>query len=165
MGLDMYLYAKKYVSQSMDIDPDGNTYEDILSVLGISNSDLGAPDYGSLSVSVKAIQWRKANAIHGWFVKNVQDGEDDCGSYEVSRTDLSNLRTACERVLADHSLAEELLPPTEGFFFGGYELDEWYFRDLEQTKKSLDKILAPTSPFSTSPETLRGWWFEYSSSW
>jgi hypothetical protein len=165
MGLDMYLYAKKYVSQNMDIDPDGNTYEDILSVLGISNSDLGAPDYGSLSVSVKTIQWRKANAIHGWFVRNVQDGEDDCGSYEVNREDLSNLRTACEKVLADHDLAEELLPPAEGFFFGGTELDEWYFGELEETKKSLDKILAPTSPFSNSPDTLRGWWFEYSSSW
>jgi hypothetical protein len=165
MGLDMYLYAKKYVSQNMDIDPDGNTYEDILSVLGISNSDLGAPDYGSLSVSVKTIQWRKANAIHGWFVRNVQDGEDDCGSYEVNREDLSNLRTACERVLADHDLAQELLPPAEGFFFGGTELDEWYFGELEETKKSLDKILATTSPFSNSPDTLRGWWFEYSSSW
>lgn len=165
MGLDQYLYAKKYVSQSMDIDPDGNTYEDILAGVGLSRTDLGVQDYGSLSISVKAIQWRKANAIHGWFVKNVQDGTDDCGSYEVSRTDLSNLRTACERVLSDHSLAEELLPPTEGFFFGGYELDEWYFGELEETKKSLDKLLSPHSPFSTSPDTLRGWWFEYSSSW
>jgi hypothetical protein len=98
-------------------------------------------------------------------VKNVQDGEDNCASYEVSRVDLSNLRTACERVLADHDLATELLPPTQGFFFGGYELDEWYFAELEETKKSLDKILAPTSPFANSPDTLRGWWFEYSSSW
>ena len=23
--------------------------------------------------------WRKANAIHKWFVDNVQDGVDDCG--------------------------------------------------------------------------------------
>ena len=24
--------------------------------------------------------WRKANAIHGWFVRNVQNGKDDCGT-------------------------------------------------------------------------------------
>jgi hypothetical protein len=161
----MYLYAKKYVSQSMDIDPDGNTYEDILAGVGLSRTDLGVQDWGSLSVSVQAMYWRKVNAIHGWFVRNVQDGEDDCGSYEVSREQLAELRTACERVLSDHSLAEELLPPTEGFFFGAYELDEWFFVSLEETKKALDKILSPHSPFSKSPDTLRGWWFEYRASW
>ena len=29
--------------------------------------------------------------------------------------------------------AEELLPCTSGFFFGGVEYDEWYFKDLEDT--------------------------------
>ena len=29
-------------------------------------------------------EWRKANAIHKWFVDHVQDGEDDCGRYPVS---------------------------------------------------------------------------------
>lgn len=165
MGLDMYLYATKYVSQNTDIDPEGNTYEDILSVMGISRSDLGSPDWGSLNVRVQAMYWRKANAIHNWFVQNVQDGEDNCQSYEVGRKDLEELRTACERVLADHDLAEELLPPTEGFFFGGYELDEWYFGSIEDTKTALDKLLDPKSPFSQKAETLGGWWFEYRSSW
>jgi hypothetical protein len=165
MGLDMYLHAKKYVSQNTDIDPDGNTYEDILAVMGITPMDLGSPDWGSLSVSVQVMYWRKANAIHDWFVKNVQDGEDDCRSYEVGREQLAELRTACERVLADHDLATELLPPADGFFFGGTELDEWYFGSIEDTKKALDKLLDPKSPFSGNPDTLRGWWFEYRSSW
>lgn len=37
------------------------------------------------------------------------------------------------RVLADPSLAEELLPTQAGFFFGDTGYDEWYARDLADT--------------------------------
>lgn len=43
--------------------------------------------------------WRKANAIHGWFVQNVQGGEDDCGIYTVELGQLAELRDACKNVL------------------------------------------------------------------
>lgn len=40
--------------------------------------------------------WRKANAIHRWFVENVQDGEDDCDYHrEVTAEDLTELRDLC----------------------------------------------------------------------
>lgn len=42
--------------------------------------------------------WRKANAIHKWFVDNVQDGEDDCGYYEVSKEDLEELLSICKAI-------------------------------------------------------------------
>jgi len=35
--------------------------------------------------------WRKANAIHNWFVQNVQKGKDDCRAYSVSTDDLRKL--------------------------------------------------------------------------
>lgn len=44
--------------------------------------------------------WRKANAIHAWFVENVQNGVDDCGMYIVRRDQLEELKEACERVIA-----------------------------------------------------------------
>lgn len=43
--------------------------------------------------------WRKANQIHNWFVENVQDGNDDCGYYEVSRQQLQELLSDCRDVL------------------------------------------------------------------
>ena len=47
--------------------------------------------------------WRKANAIHQWFVDNVQDGEDDCDYHrEVTRGDLIELRDLCINVV-NHS--------------------------------------------------------------
>ena len=42
--------------------------------------------------------WRKANAIHKWFVDNVQDGEDDCEYYEVSKKQLEQLLHICKLI-------------------------------------------------------------------
>ena len=35
-------------------------------------------------------------------------------------------------------LAMELLPPTEGFFFGSYAIGEWYLEDLKETVDQLE---------------------------
>ena len=164
MGLDMYLNVRKYVSTSVDIEPEGNTYENLLDVMGLNNKDLSPGYGGSATISFQAMYWRKANAIHNWFVNNVQDGEDNCREYEVSREQLAELRELFDRVVKDHDLAEELLPPQGGFFFGGTELDEWYFSSLEETRDALDKLLNPASPLSTGSGFGR-WWFEYTSSW
>lgn len=97
--------------------------------------------------------WRKANAIHNWFVKNVQEGTDDCKEYEVQSEDLLKLRDACKEVLIHHAIeegllngdakevAEKILPTAEGFFFGGTDYDEWYVDGLKETVTIIDKAL------------------------
>ena len=45
-------------------------------------------------------------------------------------------------LIKDPSIAKELLPNTEGFFFGSQGYDQWYVRDLEDTKEMLEKIIA-----------------------
>lgn len=45
--------------------------------------------------------WRKANAIHKWFVDNVQDGKDDCREYDVDLDNLEELRGTCVRLLTE----------------------------------------------------------------
>jgi hypothetical protein len=89
----------------------------------------------------KVGQWRKANAIHKWFVDNVQNGVDDCSSYSVHMGDLVKLRSLVMRVLKDSSLAMELLPPASGFFFGSTEIDDWYWEDLKHTFKTISEVL------------------------
>ena len=85
--------------------------------------------------------WRKANAIHAWFVSNVQDGVDNCKEYYVEVEQLKQLLKLVEQVLTNHSEAEALLPSQAGFFFGNTEYDESYFIDLEDTKKILEKVI------------------------
>ena len=85
--------------------------------------------------------WRKANAVHKWFVDNIQDGVDDCGEYKVTKEHLIQLHNTCNDILNDVNLAEQLLPTQSGFFFGNTAYDDWYFNDIEETKRIIDEIL------------------------
>ena len=123
MGLDMYLVGKRYLSGFDEAD------KKVAEAVGEMFSELkNIPGrFGTVSpvkqVEAEVGYWRKANAVHDWFVKNVQDGEDDCKSYYVSREKLEELRSLCQRVLDDREQARELLPTTQGFFFGSTEYD------------------------------------------
>ena len=83
--------------------------------------------------------WRKAYQIHGWFVRNVQDGVDDSGQYEVSEKKLRDLLELCQTVLKTKN--SDLLPPTEGFFFGSRTVDDDYWQDLRDTIGILEDAL------------------------
>ena len=85
--------------------------------------------------------WRKSNQIHNWFVENIQNGNDDCGTYPVTIEQLKELKELCERVINNHDLATELLPTVNGFFFGGTNYDEYYFDDVEHSLSKLDKVI------------------------
>lgn len=150
MGLDMYLNAKKYLSSFKD--------KDIATREAIKEMKLDwVGDMEPIEVSFRAMYWRKANHIHKWFVDNVQDGEDECRPHSVSTEKLKELLDVCKQVLEDRGLASELLPVQAGFFFGGTEYDDWYFGDVEDTIKGLEKIL--------SIEGVELLDFEYQSSW
>ena len=132
MGLDMYLKGEKYVSEYFD--PALKEAVDAL----LPDSILSGKVCG---IKFRLAYWRKANAIHQWFVNNVQDGTDDCSDYDVSREKLQELVDTCKAVLADHTKAEELLPPQSGFFFGSTEIDYWYFQALRATIEQIEPLL------------------------
>jgi hypothetical protein len=134
MGLDMYLNVDVYMSKYTDVDK----RDTICDIIGIKPND---DKIGSVDVSIEVGYWRKANAIHKWFVDNCQDGVDDCRKAYVSADALVMLRDACKSVLSNHSLADELLPCESGFFFGSTEYDEYYYADLEYTVELIETIL------------------------
>ena len=105
--------------------------------------------------------WRKANAIHRWFVENVQKGEDDCKTYPVTLTQLITLRDLCQEVLNSKAveLAEATMPTKSGFFFGNTEYDDYYFDDLKSTIKIVDWILEEDNMEGTYST------YTYQSSW
>lgn len=150
MGLDMYLSAEKYLYSFRD--------DDIAEAKKIGKA-IGTKRRVK-SVSVEVAYWRKANAIHGWFVRNVQDGEDDCKPYSLDMDTLKELRELCNKLLKNKNADEamQLLPPQDGFFFGSAEVDEYYWEDLKLTVKQIDEILA-------DPLFNESWDFVYQSSW
>ena len=86
--------------------------------------------------------WRKANQIHKWFVDNVQNGVDDCGNYYVTHDQLTKLKNLCQRVLDNPALGKDLLPTTNGFFFGSTDYDQYYLDDLKNTIKICDDAMS-----------------------
>jgi len=154
MGLDMYLEGRKFVSAHSD----GATYQELTTMMGLSRDELPHSNFGTLSLEV--MYWRKVNAVHNWFVGNVQDGVDNCGTYYVSRDKLNELLEVCKRVVDkkdDTDVAHELLPATTGFFFGGTDYDEYYYEGLLDTIEAIERILKNPS--------FDGMDFYYQSSW
>ncbi len=151
MGLDMFITGKQRIW--------GITDESIELQNNVSAS---FPELGDAKVNVVEAEigyWRKANAIHNWFVKNVQDGEDDCKEAYLNKADLERLLYVINEVLQDTSKAPELLPSTSGFYFGSTEYDSRYFNDLEYTKDLLTKLI---DKWETD---YKNWDFYYQSSW
>jgi len=151
MGLDMYL-EKEYYTKNWEY-MSAEEKHTITILKGDKPSEI--PVEKICSIITEEMYWRKANAIHQWFVKNVQDGEDDCGDYYVDTDQLQELLNIVVEVLADHSKATELLPTQSGFFFGGTEYDKYYFKDLEYTREGLTRILSKEDDGE----------FQYHSSW
>ena len=60
--------------------------------------------YGWKTIFQNITSCRKANHIHQWFVDNVQDGVDDCYTYEVTKEQLEELLDVCKGVLAASKL-------------------------------------------------------------
>ena len=83
--------------------------------------------------------WRKFNALHAWFVRNVQNNVDDCGAYPVSRAQLVELIELLKQ--AQHTQDTSLLPTQSGFFFGCTEYDDYYWRDVDRAIPKLTEIL------------------------
>lgn len=83
--------------------------------------------------------WRKANQIYKFFI-DLDEKAANCHPIKITLGDLKKLRNLCQTILDDNSKAKELLPPHQGFFFGTYEIDEWYLEDLNNTIKYIDVI-------------------------
>lgn len=94
MGLDMYLSRRLYVKRwehikdnfSITVKKGGKKYPDV------------NPERISHIIE-EVMYWRKANAIHKWFVDNVQGEEDNCAKYYVTQEQLIELRDLCKQVL------------------------------------------------------------------
>ena len=165
MGLDMYLERKIYLGGKWD--------NDIKVLVFKGNKPLGLDLSNVEYVTESCGYWRKANAIHQWFVTNVQNGEDDCGEYHVSDEKLQALLELCKKVLAykDKVLEEkdttaleqvhELLPTQSGFFFGSLDYDEYYFDCVASTISIITEVLKENAENAKSHRSS----IYYSSSW
>lgn len=93
MGLDMYLTKKIYVGAEYE-------FNNVKGNIDIESKGRKLPiDFNKVkNIEEEVAYWRKANAIHNWFVQNVQDGKDDCRDYYVPEEKLRQLLELCKEV-------------------------------------------------------------------
>jgi hypothetical protein len=101
-------------------------------------------EYGFDTIFEDVGYWRKANAIHAWFVDNVQDGEDDCEPHEVSKEQLMKLYLICKTIVTESTLAPDKVINGQRF---NNETGEWeniYVDGYIITNPELAAKLLPT---------------------
>jgi hypothetical protein len=164
MGLDMYLYKKTYVKNWEHNPPETkHTFE--IKRGGVLRNDIKPERICYITEEVA--YWRKFNALHGWFVNECGDGEDDCKEVYVDESKIEELLVLLKQVqeklnnskiitttakdwrgedveVKVYECADEvvdLFPPTQGFFFGGSDIDEWYKQDVDNTIEVLEELV------------------------
>ena len=164
MGLDMYLTKKSYVKNWDHMKPE-QKHTITVKKGGKKRTDI---DPKRISYIVEEVAyWRKFNALHGWFVNECAHGTDDCKEMYVSIETLQKITDILKQVKnvidksekttkvlqdwdgKDYEVSTyqcedevmELLPPTQGFFFGGGEIDDWYRKDVDSTIEIFEGLL------------------------
>jgi len=159
MGLDMYLYRKTYVKSWKD------TAQVLITIPDTADDSVKQVKSERVKYVVEEVAyWRKANAIHKWFVDNLADGVDECQEIPVTRDSLQELLDLCiqvkenrEKPVMLQTPPEDLLPTASGFFFGSTEYDDYYYEDIDLTIEQLQGVL------SEDPEDYS--FYYYQASW
>ena len=150
MGLDMYFSRRTYVSSFKSTrDADGNW-----GVRDVNNMELKFDDADLSHINLQNVRYieelfgefRKFNALHAYVVDNFGGGKDEC---QIIYLDIDNLIQIHEMLslvkeslsIGDKVIASQTLPPSEGFFFGSTEIDEWYEKDVNEAVEVFGKII------------------------
>lgn len=144
MGLDMYLNSSKRTNHTLEQLKHLDERNDLSPTLPEAAPFLPLREYEYLkdvfSIFHEEAYWRKFNALHNWLVSNVQDGEDECQTHEVTQKNLTQLTATLAATLETKDSSK--LPPASGFFFGSTEVDEYYWQDVEDAYEELSELAA-----------------------
>ena len=134
----MRLFRKFYV-KNWNHTPDEKRHSFTITKGGEPSS---IPTERIIYVLTEEMYWRNANAIHNWFINNVQNGTDDGGEYYVTQSNLRSLLSLVNKVLKNRSKASSILPTSSLLVNScSTEYSTSYYIDLEDTQKILSVIL------------------------
>lgn len=164
MGLDMYLYKKTYV-KNWEHTAKEQRHSFSVKIGGKVRKDI-KPERISY-ITEEVAYWRKFNALHGWFVEQCGGGVDECQDIYVEEEKMKELLDVLKKVSElinksnpvvkvekdwngkDYEYktfdcedeVRELFSPTQGFFFGSDNIDEYYKQEVENTIEVIENLL------------------------
>jgi len=155
MGLDQYLYERTYIGEEFT-----HRKVELTIDFKIDGEAQKVPRPITYMTS-EVMYWRKANQIQEWF-QQFTEGMSSTNSVDISvtPTDLINLLNICNKVLERKPIegrdpgfsqaatpASELLPTSQGFFFGSDEYDDYYYNQIQATKEMLENLKLNTDDY------------------
>jgi hypothetical protein len=146
MGLDQYLSAKKTFSNSQwGKDEERRIHAEIVSA--VDASSILEADHPYVVVEITVAYWRKARAIHDWFLSNCVYANNAGYSFHVTRDELWALHDLCVVIpfgLAVHGdeYADSRIPNPSWFGGGDEKYGDWYKESLKYTADVIFKLLS-----------------------
>ena len=110
----------------------------------------------TITIKNTSHDFRKRNWLMPFVENAICHEVESCEDYELSKETMRDLLDRIDKVLADHDLAEELLPTQDGIFFGETKYDEWYFKNLQDAKDQLEDDVKSMDDDETA--TFWSWW-------
>lgn len=160
MGLDMYAYRRTYVGNYWE-KPEGQlkTIKPKRDAKGIRGGIDLIEDEKISSITERIAYWRKANAIHSWFVNNVQDGVDECQEASFSVEKMQELVDLCKEVLKTAKTKKGKV--VNGQTFKNGEWENQYEDGLEVTNpEEIMELLPPMDGFFFGSTDVDGYFLE-----
>lgn len=147
-----YIVKIRHAEQILTFSSSQNTMGLDMYLTRTGDTYEGADEHNQL------MYWRKANAIHAWFIDYASgsNGEDNCQPIDVKIEDIEKLLSLCKKVLEKKD--PSLLKTKAGFFFGSTEYNESYYLDIEMTVKALEYVIMMHSEYNNHTYTYQASW-------
>lgn len=105
--------------------------------------------------STNIAYFRKINFLVDYFENYVEYEIENLRYVDIDEESVIELINRCQQVLEDHSLAKDLLPTKEGFYFGSTEYDEYYFEDVEEVLNTMTNTILPEFEKLSEGESIK----------
>ena len=101
--------------------------------------------------------WRKHNALHGFMNTFTDHDIENLEKVSLTKDNLQEILELSEAIIRKDLDPEYSMPVFEGFFYGSYEYDEWYFHRTQDTIEIMKNALRDTN-FDEDEVYYQAWW-------
>lgn len=85
--------------------------------------------------------FRKVNFLIPFFESFFNTEINNLEDLKITKESIKELKDRCEHILADHTIAKDLLPTRGGCLFGSVAYNKYYYEDVEKVLNNCVTLL------------------------